>query len=349
MFSAKDTSGDENHNQDDTAHVEVSISSIGRNRKSSNSSLDSSSVGRSSSVSSNYSSYSARKTSNAFLGRAETTAASYHRRTMVEVATSNSFSSDSSLKENASSVTTSEKTPEESQPEEISSTKTDAVIKMKESQQNEQELDREPSLASIKKKLEQSTKVKPSAYVGFSKLPYQVYRKAVMKGFEFNLLVAGESGLGKSSLINSMFWTDILRRKDGQAKVNTSGKIQSHKVSLSEGDVKLSLNVLELPGFGDGIDNTRCWEPISNYVQEQFDKYLLAETRINRLNMSKPDTRVHACLYFISPTGHGLKPLDIQFMQQLQHSVNIIPVIAKADTFTAQEQMLFKMKVSNNF
>ena len=46
-------------------------------------------------------------------------------------------------------------------------------------------------------------------YVGFANLPNQVYRKAVKKGFEFTLMVAGESGLGKSTLINSMFLTDI--------------------------------------------------------------------------------------------------------------------------------------------
>ena len=46
-------------------------------------------------------------------------------------------------------------------------------------------------------------------YVGFANLPNQVYRKAVKKGFEFTLMVAGESGLGKSTLINSMFLNDI--------------------------------------------------------------------------------------------------------------------------------------------
>jgi septin family protein len=40
---------------------------------------------------------------------------------------------------------------------------------------------------------------KPEGYVGFGSLPDQVYRKAVRKGFEFNLMVVGESGLGKVS------------------------------------------------------------------------------------------------------------------------------------------------------
>jgi len=346
VFSAKDTSGDENHIEDDTAaHVEVSISSIGRNRRFSNSSFGSSSIGRSSSISSSsYSSNSAQKMTNSNIGKVD----GFHRRSKAEVATSNSFSSENSLKETPEVIKTPEKDVEEEEPRiETNMIEPRLETNMKETEVKAEEttVNREKSLASIKQKLQSSTKVKPSAYVGFSKLPYQVYRKAVKKGFEFNLLIAGESGLGKSSLVNSMFLSDILTRRDKWDKGKLTGQIQSHKVCLHEGDVKLSLNVLELPGFGDQIDNSRCWEPISDHIQEQFNKYLLAETRINRLNQSTPDTRVHACLYFISPTGHGLKPLDIEFMQQLQKSLNIIPVIAKSDTFTVSEQKQFKKKV----
>lgn len=41
-----------------------------------------------------------------------------------------------------------------------------------------------------------------------------------------------------------------------------------------------------------------------------------------------------------------LKPLDIEFMQQLHHLVNIIPVIAKADTLTPREIKALKIKVT---
>ena len=45
--------------------------------------------------------------------------------------------------------------------------------------------------------------------------------------------------------------------------------------------------------------------------------------------------------------AYRLKPLDIEFMRQLHHLVNIIPVIAKADTLTANELKALKLKVSN--
>ena len=119
----------------------------------------------------------------------------------------------------------------------------------------------------IKEKFKQSTKLKPSEYVGFSKLPYQVYRRSVKKGFQFNLMILGETGVGKSSLINSMFWTDIFPQNPQDqdtttTTTTTTGEIISNKVLLQEGDVKLHLNVLSMPGFGDKINNNDCGIPI---------------------------------------------------------------------------------------
>jgi septin family protein len=50
-------------------------------------------------------------------------------------------------------------------------------------------------------------------------------------------------------------------------------------------------------------------------------------------------------LHFIQPTGHALRELDIQLMKRLATRVNIIPVIAKADTLTHAERSVFKKRV----
>src|SRR5690349_1389688 len=71
------------------------------------------------------------------------------------------------------------------------------------------------------------------------------------------------------------------------------------------------------------------WKPILETIESRFDAYLDQENRVNRSKIS--DTRVNACLYFIAPTGHSLKALDIEFMKRLHKKVNLIPVIAKSD------------------
>jgi len=184
----------------------------------------------------------------------------------------------------------------------------------------------------------------PGGFVGFANLPDQVYRRSLRKGFEFSLMVVGESGLGKSTLVNSMFLTDIYSSQEHQVRsVERTVEVENHHVLLEEGGVKLSLNVVDTPGFGDGVNNTDCWDPIIEYVEEQFNKFLEAETRVNRVLV--PDNRVHACLYFIAPSGHGLREIDVEFMRRLHDKVNIIPVIGKSDACTKEELVLFKQKI----
>ena len=75
-----------------------------------------------------------------------------------------------------------------------------------------------------------------------------------------------------------------------------------------------------IAGFGDAVDNSNCWDPVISYVESQYESFLDAETRVHRVQM--PDSRVHACLYFIAPSGHGLKPLDVEFMKRLHDKVS---------------------------
>lgn len=183
-------------------------------------------------------------------------------------------------------------------------------------------------------------------YVGFANLPNQVYRKAVKRGFEFTLMIVGESGLGKSTLINSMFLADIYNQDQHPGPSHCIKKtvaVETTKVLLKENGVNLTLTVVDTPGFGDAVDNSNCWVPIIDFIEAKYEEYLTAESRVHRKAL--PDNRVHTCLYFIAPSGHGLKPLDVEFMQRLCDKVNIIPAIAKADTLTPEEIQLFKKQV----
>ncbi|KAI4878176.1 hypothetical protein NFI96_011616 [Prochilodus magdalenae] len=175
-------------------------------------------------------------------------------------------------------------------------------------------------------------------YVGFATLPNQVHRKSVKKGFDFTLMVAGESGLGKSTLVNSLFLTDLYKDRkllNAEERITQTVEITKHTVDIEEKGVKLKLTIVDTPGFGDAVNNTECWKSVADYIDQQFEQYFRDESGLNRKNIQ--DNRVHCCLYFISPFGHGLRPLDVEFMKALHEKVNIVPVLAKADTLTPSE------------
>lgn len=45
------------------------------------------------------------------------------------------------------------------------------------------------------------------------------------------------------------------------------------------------------------------WKPVADYIDQQFEQYFRDESGLNRKNIQ--DNRVHCCIYFISPFGHG--------------------------------------------
>ena len=180
-------------------------------------------------------------------------------------------------------------------------------------------------------------------YVGFSNFPNQVFRRCIKNGFEFTLMVVGQSGLGKSTFLNTLFLAEINDFKVPE-EIPATVKIESKTVRLVENDVRLTITFADTPGFGDLVDNSNCWDSITKYIDSKFSEYLNEETKIDRAQTIN-DHRVHLCLYFIAPTGHGLKPLDVEFLRALQDRVNIVPVIAKADTLTTHELEQFKKNI----
>ncbi|KAJ7309682.1 hypothetical protein JRQ81_007741 [Phrynocephalus forsythii] len=156
----------------------------------------------------------------------------------------------------------------------------------------------------------------------------------------------GESGLGKSTLINSLFLTDLYPERyiPGAAeKIERTVQIEASTVEIEERGVKLRLTVVDTPGYGDAINSQDCFKTIIHYIDNQFERYLHDESGLNRRHIV--DNRVHCCFYFISPFGHGLRPVDVEFMKALHEKVNIVPLIAKADCLIPSEIKKLKERI----
>merc|ERR1719291_260516 len=180
-------------------------------------------------------------------------------------------------------------------------------------------------------------------HVGFDSLPDQLVNQAVTGGFTFNIMCIGETGLGKSTLMDSLFNTSFESNQANHRE--PSVKLNSHTYQLEESGVKLKLTLCDTVGYGDQVNKDDSFKPIVDYIDSQYELYLQEELKIKRNLNSYHDSRVHACLYFITPNGHGLKSIDLVCMKKLDSKVNIIPIIAKADTINKAELAKFKTKI----
>ncbi|KIH93746.1 hypothetical protein SPBR_04213 [Sporothrix brasiliensis 5110] len=176
-------------------------------------------------------------------------------------------------------------------------------------------------------------------------------KKNVKKGIQFCLMVCGASGtvltfvcthIGRTTFVNTLCSKGVLTHKESDdpntAHVEEGVKIKpvTVELELDEEGTRISLTIVDTPGFGDQIDNEASFSEIVGYLERQYDDILAEESRIKR-NPRFRDNRVHALLYFITPTGHGLRELDIELMKRLAPRVNVIPVIGRADSLTPAE------------
>ncbi|KAF8507337.1 GTP binding protein [Hysterangium stoloniferum] len=189
--------------------------------------------------------------------------------------------------------------------------------------------------------------IRAATYVGFDSITRQIEHKLLKRGFQFNVIVVGQTGLGKSTLINTIFASHLIDSKgrlEADEPVRQTTEIQTVSHVIVENGVKLRLNIVDTPGYGDQVNNENCWDPIVKYIKDQHSAYLRKELTAKRDRYIQ-DTRIHCALFFINPTGHSLRPIDVIVMKKLSEVVNVVPVIAKADSLTLEEREAFKQKI----
>ncbi|KAJ1959332.1 Cell division control protein 11 [Dispira parvispora] len=172
--------------------------------------------------------------------------------------------------------------------------------------------------------------------------------KNAKKGLQFTVMTVGCPGLGRTTFINTLCEKQVLPPpvygNPDQAHEVQPMNFAPYNVDMEEDGIKIALTVIDTPGFGNGIDNEEHFKQIVQYIESRYEETLAEETRIKR-NPKFKDNRVHALLYFITPTGHGLRELDIKLMKRVGNRVNVIPIVAKADSLTVDELAAFKKRV----
>lgn len=173
---------------------------------------------------------------------------------------------------------------------------------------------------------------------GFDSLSAQSTTRNMVNGQAFNLMVVGQSGIGKTTLLNSLFNFDYGDAPDiDRTLKDVELRIKECRPKNSLLDIRITLIEAK------GSDSNICL-PIVDYLtarcKENIEQELVTEyTRKNKIT----DARIHCCIYMIPCTG--LNAIDMATLKQLHPKVCIILVIAQSDALSKEERHKLKQSI----
>eukprot|EP00802_Teleaulax_amphioxeia_P013157 Tamp_13205.p1 GENE.Tamp_13205~~Tamp_13205.p1 ORF type:complete len:291 (+),score=49.45 Tamp_13205:291-1163(+) len=169
----------------------------------------------------------------------------------------------------------------------------------------------------------------------------QYARELETRGEHVTIMCVGESGVGKSSLISNIFTVALAK-----AGVLPTQEIIDKPLRIESDGIPLSVTFVDTPGYGDVLELGKTFKAIASDIDRRLLRAVEEEERGHRPDMGqrRRNLGVDAVLYFIAP--HRLKGVDIEFMKVIQNRASIIPILAKADTMTAEELTAFRTLVT---
>ena len=154
----------------------------------------------------------------------------------------------------------------------------------------------------------------------------------------FSMMVAGYTGTGKSSFVNTLFNNHII-----EISSKNDDEINIYTMEIPINETIRKTNVVYVPSFGLKLNDKETIENINIFIKAQFHEFLKEETKIQR-NSKFEDCRIHVLFYFIAPNINGMNSLDIEFLKSVHEYINIIPVIGKSDILSNKEISMMRTR-----
>ncbi|KAI4196286.1 MAG: hypothetical protein LQ346_003252 [Caloplaca aetnensis] len=133
------------------------------------------------------------------------------------------------------------------------------------------------------------------------------------------------------------WWTDL-----------EESKILRRRKSVDDPVLERNICFVDTPGYGCGLSITEGIQDVISYIEQQLPRSFsaAANSRGELVNMLSGNggTQVDAVLYLI---GKDIKPADLDFLQRLSQITNVIPLLAKADTFDSGDLDALKQSLSD--
>ncbi|PVU88793.1 hypothetical protein BB561_005688 [Smittium simulii] len=155
--------------------------------------------------------------------------------------------------------------------------------------------------------------------------------------------------IGKSSTLYHLFGIPIPEKLSENSSTYDVKhmRLETSKHCLQEGDATLDLTIIRTAGLWNSPSNQNCWDPILYEIETRYNHHF--DLEMNHRLDKETDGRIHCFLYFIKPTGNALNMGDIEMLTRIHKKVNLIPIIAKADTLTPAELSDFKALILSDF
>jgi GTP-binding protein EngB required for normal cell division len=161
---------------------------------------------------------------------------------------------------------------------------------------------------------------------------------------EFNVLVVGGSGTGKTTFIHSLLVAKFgltaadLRRSE----VTSTHEITHYRATRRDSQLVLSADFVDTPGASQFSTQSKWLMMLKDYIDVQAMTF--RQQKLSGAAEIK-DTRVHLCLYLVN--GPSVSPFDAAAMKALQAWVSVLPVISKSDLYTPAELAYFRRQLNH--
>jgi cell division control protein 11 len=125
-------------------------------------------------------------------------------------------------------------------------------------------------------------------------------------------------------------------------------KVATYRGTQQEGNVTLDVEISEILGYGSDrlVDKTYPMQIVELLKRRH---QICHHTERDKVESTVPQTTnlIHAVLYFVPPTFMQFSASEIALFKDLQQLTLVVPVISKADIYTAGELKDKKLLVPN--
>ena len=154
------------------------------------------------------------------------------------------------------------------------------------------------------------------------------------KGIKFNVMICGQKGVGKTTIMEKLYNINISQdKKSLHLKEHVELSYNNHKNKIT-----INLMIDEISSFDNNkINNSNEWVTIINEINRNKMKYYQERQQLYRKNDLIEDKRIHVCLYVVEPKQ--TTSLDLITMKKISQITNVIPIINKIDLVSDNKEL----------